>query len=158
VDRGAFDALVRGMGSQRSRRGALKGLAAGLFGLGVGRETSAQIGSEALVCREFCDTDKECNAGYRCGRASGQCFAVPSTRKRCNFNGDCPSRFEVCLNFRCQNTVDCIECRRNGDCPGTDGRCREGRCRVDTRRRCEEDRDCPRNQRCTRRGRCVDDR
>ena len=162
MDKNAFDALVRGLGAGRSRRTALKGLAAGLFGLGIGREAKAQVGGEALVCRQFCDSDADCNAGLRCGKASDQCFAVPDTRKRCNGNSDCPVRYEICgSNGRCQNTQNCFECKRDGDCANADQSCRDGRCVV-VKPQCNDDDDCRRverceNRRCVSRGTCVED-
>ena len=133
MDRNAFDTLVRGFGSRQSRRSALMGLAAGLFGLGAAKGAAAQVGIAARTCGQFCRRDADCNFGLRCGAASEECFAIPSSKTRCTGNSDCPRRYETCnANERCINTLagpDCPECRRNADCPG-DARCRDnGTCR-----------------------------
>jgi hypothetical protein len=155
MDRNAFDALVRGFGSRRSRRAAAKGLAAGLLGLGTARGAAARVRPEALACGEFCGGDAECNAGLRCGADSEQCFAVPDSKTRCNSNGDCAADYETCnANGRCANTVapdGCAECRRDGDCAEAGARCTDGLCVAPE---CAADTDCRRRERC-RRGRCV---
>ncbi len=130
MDDRRFDDLIKRAGSARSRRTILGGLLAAAVGGGAAaRGAVAQVGTEALTCREFCESDRDCNFGLRCGQASEQCFAIPSSRSRCNADGDCPRRNEVCGdNNRCVNEVECIECRRDGDCPGTNSRCRDRRC------------------------------
>ncbi|CAA9569103.1 MAG: hypothetical protein AVDCRST_MAG59-3319, partial [uncultured Thermomicrobiales bacterium] len=132
MDDATFDALARGLAARLPRRGLAAALAAAA-GLGVAREAGAQVGAEALVCRQFCRVDAECNAGLRCGGVGGRCFKVPDTRLRCNGNGNCPARHEVCTQGgRCVNALatGCPECRVAGDCRVAGARCRAGRCVV----------------------------
>ena len=157
MDRNAFDSLVRGFGSRRSRRAAVRGLAAGLLGLGAAKGAAAQVGIQARTCGQFCEGDAQCNAGLQCGATSERCFAIPDSRTHCNGNGDCSRTFETCKsNGRCVNTVapvDCAECRRDGDCEVAGTRCVDGRCLEPE---CTVDDDCRRRERCNGNGRCVD--
>ena len=131
MDDRRFDDLIKRAGTARSRRTILGGIVAAAFGGAAAARgaTAAPVDTEALTCREFCETDGDCNFGLRCGQASEQCFAIPNSGKRCNDDGDCPERNEVCSdNNRCVNQVECIECRRDGDCAGSNVRCRDKRC------------------------------
>lgn len=137
MDDRRFDELTKALvAAKPSRREALRRLAGGalatVFGGLALEEASAQVGIEARTCGQVCRRDADCNFGLRCGAASEECFALPSSRTRCTGNSDCPRRYETCnANDRCINTVagrDCPECRRDRDCPG-DARCRDGRCR-----------------------------
>jgi len=129
---------------------------AGTLGAGaVARGAAAQPVAQAKSCEQFCNSTSECNFGLRCGEATGRCFAIPSSRDRCDGNGECSRRFETCNNNnqRCVNINEgCVECRRDGDCPEANSRCRDGRCVV--RDECNSNDDCRRRERC-RRGRCV---
>jgi len=175
MDSKTFDALTRGFGAQRSRRAALKNLAAGLMGLGLARSASAQVSVERATCGQSCSTSSDCNAGLRCSRAGERdaiCVNVADSRNSCNRNINCDREFELCRNGRCVNQSTCNRCNvtedcpagevcRNGNCGGCDrdGQCRSGevcrngRCERD-RNRCDSDRDCPRKKRC-RNNRCV---
>jgi hypothetical protein len=131
MDDRRFDDLIKRAGTARSRRTIIGALVAGTLGGGAAARGAAaqKLGAEALTCRQFCREDRDCNFGLRCGRASEECFAIPSSRNRCNGNSDCPRRNEVCgENNRCTNETECIECRRDGDCAGSDSRCRDRRC------------------------------
>ena len=152
MDRNLFDTVVRGFAPRRSRRAALKALAAAAFGLGVAREAGAQPGAELAACENRCNADSDCNAGFRCGLGSRRCFAIPDSRRRCGANIQCPNNWEICnRNDRCVNQMKCDECQRNGDCP-TGQKCRNGSCEVPE---CTTNSDCRRREKC-RRGRCVD--
>ena len=130
MDSKTFDALTRGLGSQGTRRHALKGIAAGLFGLGAAKGAAAQdFTAQRNTCRQKCQGTRDCNSGFRCGPGSESCVALPSSRDRCDRNLECRSKDEVCKSGRCVNQVDCPECFENDDCPGRRGRCRNGRCR-----------------------------
>ena len=157
MDTNAFDALVRGFGTRGSRRAAVMGLAAGLFGLGTAKSAAAPVGVEALTCGQYCEEDAECNAGLRCGAASEECVKIPNSKQHCNDNGDCPAIYETCKsNGRCANTLapkDCPECRKDGDCAVTGAHCIDGLCLEPE---CTSDDDCRRRERCNGKGRCVD--
>lgn len=170
MDNKTFDALTRSFGTQRSRRDALKSLVAGLFGLGIARGASAQVGVERATCGQSCSDSADCNAGLRC---SGRiCVRIADSRDSCRRNIDCDRDFEICRNDRCENQSTCDRCGSTTDCPSgqacrngrcgdcsrdsqcrNDEVCRNGRCERD-RDRCNSDRDCRRRERC-RRGRCV---
>jgi Cys-rich repeat protein len=137
MDGPRFDELTKALGAAKpSRREALHRLAGGalatVFGGLALEEASAQVGTEARTCGQFCRRNGNCNAGLRCGARSEECFAIPSSRTRCSGNGDCRRNYETCnRNDRCVNTLaprDCPECRRDGDCAEGE-RCRQGRCR-----------------------------
>jgi Cys-rich repeat protein len=175
MDSKMFDALTRGFGAQRSRRAALKSLAAGLMGLGVAKSASAQVGIERATCGQSCSSSTDCNAGLRCSRPNnrdGICVAIADSRDTCNRNINCERDYELCRNDRCVNQSTCNRCHvtadcptgevcRNGNCGGCDrdGQCpsgevcRNGRCERD-RDSCRSDRDCRKRERC-RRNRCV---
>jgi hypothetical protein len=174
VDSKTFDTLTRDFGSQRSRRAALQGLAAALFGLGFARSASAQVSAELATCGQSCSGSEDCNAGLRCSRPagfSGICVAIADSRVSCNRNINCQRNFELCRNGRCVNQSTCDRCNIAEDCPsgqacrrGNCGECnrdrdcrsnevcRNGKCKR-SRNRCDRNRDCPRNKRC-RNGRC----
>lgn len=155
MDHETFDRLARGVGAIRNRRGALKGMVAGLFGLGLGREAaSTQAQARLATCGQQCLRTEDCNAGLRCARPGaqvGRCVAYKSSGASCQSNIDCDRDFEVCRSRRCVNQVTCNRCAQNADCPSGQI-CRNGQC-VD---RCRRDSDCPSNQVC-RDGRCVAD-
>jgi hypothetical protein len=175
MDSKTFDALTRGFGAQRSRRAALKSLAAGLFGLGIARTASAQVSVERATCGQSCENSDDCNAGLRCSRPDtndSMCVAERDSRDSCDRNIDCDRNFEVCRNDRCVNQSDCTRCNvdadcntgrvcRNGNCGDCDrdGQCpsgeicRNGRCERD-RDECNSNNDCRKRERC-RNGRCV---
>jgi hypothetical protein len=139
MDERRFDELTKALvAAKPSRREALRRLAGGalatVFGGLALEEASAQVGTEALTCGQFCRSDGDCNAGLRCGAASEECFAISSSRTRCNGNADCPRNYETCNRNkdRCVNTLagrDCDECRRDGDCPSGQNCNNRGRCR-----------------------------
>jgi hypothetical protein len=144
MDERRFDELTKALvAAKPSRREALRRLAGGalatVFGGVALEETSAQrrrVGIEAKTCGQVCQNDADCNAGLRCGAQSGECFALPSSKTRCDNNGDCPLNYETCNTNnnkdQCINTLagrDCDECRRNGDCPGGQNCNNKGRCR-----------------------------
>jgi hypothetical protein len=155
MDRKTFDAVTRGFGAQRSRRAALKSLAAGLFGLGAARTAAAPVGIERATCGQVCRDNVDCNAGLRCSRNGGDgiCVAILDSRDSCNQNIDCDRDFERCSNGRCVNVLDCSSCRVNADCPSGEA-CRDGNCDGGNGNRCNGNRDCRNNERC-RNGRCV---
>lgn len=151
MDKRSFDIIVRGFAPQQSRRAALKGLAAAAFGFAVVREAGAQPGVELADCGNRCNSDADCNAGFRCGAGSRRCFAIPDSRDRCDANIGCTNNYEVCnRNDRCVNRVKCDECERNGDCSAGQ-QCRDGRCKAPE---CTRNSDCRRREKC-RRGRCI---
>jgi hypothetical protein len=175
MDSKSFDALTRGFGAQRNRREALKGLAAGLLGLGAARGAAAQVTIERANCGQSCDgSSSNCNAGLECTRTSGSggiCVRIADSRATCNRNLDCTRNFELCRSGRCVNQVNCSRCESNENCPTgrvcrngncsectRDGQCnrnevcRNGRCERD-RAQCHRNRDCPRGKRC-RNNRC----
>lgn len=164
MDDRRFDELTKALVAARpSRREALRRLAGGalatVFGGLALEEASAQVGTEARTCGQFCGADADCNAGLQCGAVSGKCFAIPDSRTRCNGNGDCPRNYETCnRNGRCINTVapdDCDECRKNGDCEVADALCVDGRCLEPE---CTTNDDCRRHERCNANRQCVDRR
>jgi hypothetical protein len=169
MDSKTFDALTRGFGAQRSRRDAAKAFIAGLFGLGIARGASAQVGAERATCGQDCNNSSDCNAGLRC--SGGICVREADSRTSCNRNINCDRVFEVCRNGRCENQSTCDRCNSTTDCPEgracrngrcgdctrdsqcrNDEVCRNGRCERD-RNRCNSNRDCGRKERC-RNGRC----
>ncbi len=169
MDGKTFDALARGFGSQRSRRGALKGIAAGLLGLGTVRGAAAQdpgfdvqrVGGELARCGENCSRTDQCNAGLRCSR--GRCIARGDSRDNCRTSRDCERDFEICRNRECVNEVNCgpDSCTRDSQCRRSEI-CRNGRCENDTSR-CRRDNDCRageecRDDRCVQSNRCRRDR
>ncbi|HEU5432154.1 MAG TPA: hypothetical protein VFU81_10850 [Thermomicrobiales bacterium] len=175
MDGNTFDGLTRALGMRRSRRDALKSIAAGLVGLGAAKGASAQITPALATCGQRCTASTDCNAGLRCSRPSGSaglCVAIADSRTGCTRNLDCGRDFEVCRNRRCVNQSSCDRCNLDADCP-TGKICRNTTCRECTRDRqcprrrvcrngrcernrdeCNRNRDCGRNQRC-RNGRCV---
>jgi len=158
MDGTRFDTLARSFGGGRTRRDALKGLAATLLGLGVARDASAQVGGELATCGQSCRNSDDCNAGLRCNREGGgrgRCTARRSTDATCNRNADCRVDYEVCVNRRCVNQVECgvDRCNRDSDCLD-DEVCRDNRCKVRRDRdRCDRDAEC-RNDEVCRNGRC----
>ena len=150
MDGRSFDTLARGIGVARTRRDALKGIAAGLFGLGAARGASAQVTGELARCGQKCRNSAQCNAGLRC--ASGRCARIPDSRDSCRRNTDCKLDYEVCQSQRCVNDVVCNNnnnrCDRDGDCPGSQV-CRGGRCESG----CRTSNDCRSDETC-RNGRC----
>jgi hypothetical protein len=163
MDERRFDQLAKALGAATpSRREALRRVAGGalatVFGGLALEEASAQLGSKARTCGQFCQGDGDCNAGLQCGATSERCFAIPDSRDNCSGNGDCSRNFETCKNNRrCVNTLapkDCEECRKDGDCEVEGARCNDGRCLEPE---CETDEDCRPRERCNARRRCVDD-
>ena len=153
MDKNLFDSVVRGFAPRRSRRDALKGLAAAALGLGVVRGAAAQPGVERATCGQRCNADGDCNAGLRCGAASSRCFRQSDSGLRCGANIQCRNNWEICnRNDRCINGLQrgCDECQRNGDCPAGQ-RCRNGACEAP---QCTSNSDCNGRRKC-RRGRCV---
>lgn len=149
MDSNTFDALTRGFAARGSRRTALGALVAGVAGIGAARSASAGPGAERATCRNRCDTDRDCNAGYRCG--DRECFAIPSSRTNCVRNTDCTRNFEVCdnSNGKCVSVItDCPECDVRADCPDN-ARCDAGKCVV-----CRDSNDCPSGEVCKRNA-CV---
>ncbi|MGH2618340.1 MAG: hypothetical protein ACRDJC_24180, partial [Thermomicrobiales bacterium] len=128
MDSNKFDALTRGFAAQRSRRDALKGLAAGLLGLGVAGEAAAQVGAERQNCGQPCDNSSDCNAGLECRNSDGDdvCVRIGDSRTSCNRNSDCTRNTELCRNGRCENTSTCTRCGDNDNCPSGQI-CRNGR-------------------------------
>ena len=154
MDSKKFDVLTRGFGTQRTRREAVKGFAAGLLGLGVVRGASAQVSVERATCGQSCTVSGDCNAGLRCvdTGSSNQCIAIRDSNEPCNENSDCANDYEVCnSSLGCINQSDCNICVVSADCTG-DEICRNGRCGAEDE--CDSDNDCRRRQRC-RRGQCV---
>jgi len=153
MDGKTFDVLARGFGSRRSRRDAVKGLAAGLFGLAGARTAAAQVGGELLGCGATCANDGQCNAGLRCSKRSNRCISRGDSFTRCNTGLDCPLNYEVCKDGRCVNQEVCIAagCGRDADCAAGEV-CRNGTCIRGNS--CNNNDDCPRDRRC-RGGRCV---
>jgi hypothetical protein len=156
MDNRTFDALTRRFGAQRNRRDAVKAFAAGLVGLGLGRDAAAQVSVERANCGQPCDVNNSdcsgnncCNAGLRCsGTGSAAiCVRESDSATNCNRNIDCSRNFELCRNGRCRNQVTCDRCRVTEDCPSGQA-CRNGNCGD-----CNRDRDCRSNERC-RNGRC----
>jgi hypothetical protein len=139
MDERRFDALTKALvAAKPSRREALRRLAGGalatVFGGLALEEASAQVGIKLRTCGQPCNTDNQCNAGLRCGTASGECFAIASSKDRCTGNGECSKNFETCNQNkdRCINALagrDCDECRRNGDCPGSQNCNNKRRCK-----------------------------
>ena len=150
MDSKTFDALTRGFGTQRTRRDAVKGFAAGLMGLGVVRGAAAQVTIQNATCGQRCDVNGDCNSGLECSDGV-LCVRIDDSNQNCNVNGDCGENFEVCRNGSCTNQVVCSACNNNADCPSGES-CNNQLCgRVDE---CNSNSDCRRRQRC-RRGRCV---
>ena len=175
MDTKTFDALARGFAAQRSRRDAVKGLVAGLMGLGVARGAAAQVTAQRATCGQSCSGSEDCNAGLRCSRPNdrnGICVAITDSRSSCSRNIDCDRNHEICRNRRCVNQLNCTRCNvaadcpsgdacRNGNCGGCDrdGQCRSGEiCRGGNCERagdrCNSNRDCRKRERC-RNKRCV---
>ncbi len=153
MDKNVFDTVVRGFAPRRSRRDALKGLAAAALGLGVVREASAQPGAQRATCGQRCNKDDDCNAGLRCGTGSNRCYRKPHSKTRCGSNIQCTNNWEICnKNDRCINGLqrNCDECGRNGDCPSGQ-KCRNGACQAP---QCSSNKDCNGKKKC-RKGRCV---
>ena len=183
MDNKTFDALTRRFGAQRNRRDAVKAFAAGLVGLGLGRDVSAQVSAERANCGQPCRNVNNancsgndcCNAGLICSGTGNDaiCVRESDSATTCNRNVDCTRNFELCRNGRCRNQVICDRCRVTEDCPtgqacrnGNCGDCnrdrdcrsnevcRNGRCERGGRDDCRSNSDCPRRRRC-RNGRCV---
>ena len=161
MDDRRFDELTKALVATRpSRRETLRRLTGGalaaVFGGLAIEGASAQFGTEARMCGQFCRRDTDCNAGLQCGEASEECFAIPDSKDRCSGNGECVKRYETCnRNDRCINTVapdDCDECRQDRDCNEAGARCKDRKCVA---AECRNNDDCRRNEKC-RRGRCVD--
>jgi Cys-rich repeat protein len=177
MDTKTFDALTRRFGKQRNRRDAVKAFAAGLAGLGIGRDAAAQVSAERSNCGQPCEgSSNNCNAGLVCSRTSGSggiCVRKPDSRNTCDRNINCSDNFELCRNGRCINQSNCAQCEVTADCPSGEvcrnGRCgectrdqqcparevcRNGRCERGRNNDCRNNSDCPRRRRC-RNGRCV---
>ncbi len=158
MDSKRFDALARGLGAQRSRRDAVKGIAAGLFGLGAAgaavRGSAAQVDADRATCDDPCAFDSDCNAGLRC--RNGRCTPIKDSERRCSGSIQCPRFFEICQNGRCVNQTTCEEnrCRRNAQCR-RDEVCRNGRCEGGSGT-CRRNSDCRRDEVC-RNNRCERD-
>ncbi len=154
MDNNRFDALTRGFGVQRNRRDALKGLAAGLLGIGFARGASAQISAERATCGQPCTSSTDCNSGLQCSRPSdrdGICILIADSRTSCNRNSNCDREYELCRDGRCVNQGVCARCNVSADCP-TGQICNSGECGG-----CTRDGQCPNNEIC-RGGRCERDR
>jgi hypothetical protein len=109
VDSTAFDNLARGIGRTADRRTALKGLAAGVFGLGAVRAVAvgaqdAADGPSVAACAikgDPCFRNTDCCQGLKCDNGGdtsqeGRCkFKNNSGNKGdwCEKDKDCKSRF-----------------------------------------------------------------
>jgi hypothetical protein len=110
VESTQFDRLARSVATAATRRGALRGLAAGLLGaagLGVVRQdASARCGRQY----DGCNDNKDCCHGLNCKtlqapRAeSGNFKGVCAYKRGCGKRNDfCQKNKDCCRNFRCNN-------------------------------------------------------
>ncbi|MFM9105790.1 MAG: hypothetical protein ACKOWF_03740 [Chloroflexota bacterium] len=152
MDRETFDSLTRGVGKGCTRRNALAGLAAGLFGLGVAKRVAADVATAACGnSGDNCLRNTDCCSGLKCrgGDPSsgtvGEC--VSKGGSKCRSDYDC-ARSESCIKGRCTRQD---QCRQDRDCK-IEQICTRGRC-VNG---CRGDQDCRKRNYCDR-GRCVSD-
>ena len=139
MDDRRFDELTKALVvAKPSRREALRRLAGGalatVFG-GVALEgaSARRVGIEARTCGQNCNVaGDECNAGLLCGLGSEKCVAIPSSKQKCNGNGECISKNETCNNNgKCVNTVaNCDYCFDKGDCPAGEKCNKDGKCKA----------------------------
>ena len=127
MDGNSFDTLARGFGRATGRRGALKGLAAGLLAIGSARAATASAQDEGAVpggpsieaCgirNDGCFRNHDCCQGLKCrgtngGRQAGYCDFKNSSGGKgdwCRKDKDC-KRSLVCDRRRNQSKSKCAK-------------------------------------------------
>ena len=146
MDDGRFDALIRVLGSDASRRRMLAGLLAALpIALGSDQTTAKKkkkckgkkkCGAKCIP-KTNCCTDNDCDAGKSC--TNGACTCTPNCiRKRCGNDG-CGGSCGTCQGGSCGPSFQCVcpfPVIRTPPCdPGSCPTCSPGVC-------------CPTNQTC----------
>ncbi len=89
MDSQRFDGLARALGAGASRRSIVKGIAAGLFGLGAGRVAIRSAGATDLPCSNLtgpCGVNQECCTSDLTCEGS---FCLSSQGGACMNSGDC---------------------------------------------------------------------
>lgn len=121
MDDKRFNELVKALASGQSRRGVVKGLAAGLVGGAVGlvRRGGADAARSSRGAGRTCREDANCGVYGHCipdpitGRK--RCVCVnPVCQSRCEdycygFNRTSPYQFNQCIPFRTNQTLDCSQ-------------------------------------------------
>jgi hypothetical protein len=98
-----FDRLARRLGATTGRRAALKGLAAGLLGVGLAGRAEVTLGAR-------CDRNRDCGNNERC--CGNRCRDILNDRRHCGgCNNNCRgSGTRICRNggcyFQCRGAQD----------------------------------------------------
>jgi hypothetical protein len=125
MDGQQFDRLVRALGSGRSRRSVVKGIAAGLFGVVAGAKVTEQA-SATIVCgvqSDMCSVDGEgaplCCEGFVCTQVLESFFCQEVVT--CSWWGEDCTEAECCDGLVCSSAGTCAN--EVGACAGGYERC-----------------------------------
>jgi hypothetical protein len=158
MDGRTFDVLVKWAGQACTRRLAISGLAAALFGLGRATRVAAEVETAGCAKKgDDCLNNYGCCEGLKCrvpdGEEIGTCVTKNNSDKRCKRDRDC-KKGEECRNRRCKNKDNKGGDGRKGDRCRQDRDCKSGlKCKRD---RCEDDNSCGRERdRCKTNGDCC---
>lgn len=119
MDSNAFDKLTQGFGREADRRTALKGLAAGLLGVGATRAVVASAQEDGVedggpsiescgIKNEGCFRNTDCCQGLKCRGAKGG-----TVSGSCDFKNSSGGRGDWCRKDKdCKRNLECDR-RRN---------------------------------------------
>jgi hypothetical protein len=139
MDSSRFDELTKALATSRSRREALKTIAATTLGsiLGLGRLGTAFGAPKCHPNGQGCDTNSQCCSGYCANGEKCTCPPAPGCTVPPNNTCPCPSG-QTCLNGTCcANTQVC-----NGVCCTSGQTCQNGLCCLSNGNHCTSGSQC----------------
>jgi hypothetical protein len=126
MDGQQFDRIARALGSGRSRRSVVKGLAAGVFGLVAGTKAMEQAAagvqciSDGQACSPSGEGGSSCCEGYSCAAYVGDTYTCQAI-VTCSWWGEDCTENECCDGFVCSSAGTCAN--EVGACAGGYERC-----------------------------------